>query len=97
MDRPAFFEQTDIVSWLILAYLYSNPDAKDTVDGVQQWWLNGTGANMDSRTVHDALQHLVELGWLASNTLQGTGAVYGLHRERRALLGKMLERAPEAR
>lgn len=93
MDRPAFLEQTDIVSWLILAYVHLNPDAKDTVEGVEQWWLNGVEASMDSRTVERALNHLVNMGWLVCSTHQGTRAVYGLKRDRRATLGKMLERA----
>ena len=97
MDRPAFSEQRDLVSWLILAYLYLNPDAKDTVDGVKQWWLNGSDASMDSRTVRDALDHLVKVGWLLSCTRPGTGAVYGLNRDRQATLGRMLERASTAR
>ena len=93
MDRPALLDQTDTVSWLILAYLHSNPDAKDTVDGVEQWWLNGVEVTTDSRTVEGALNHLVNMGWLVCTTRRGTRAVYGLNRDRRATLGKMLERA----
>lgn len=96
MDRPAFFEQTDTVSWLILAYLYLNPDAKDTVDGVEQWWLNGADVSMDSGTVESALNHLVKSGWLVSTTRQGTGVVYGLNRDRRTTLGTMFERPSRA-
>lgn len=97
MSRPAFSEQTDLVSWLILAYVYLNPDAKDTVDGVEQWWLNGAEASMDSKAVGDALDRLVKLGWLVCCTRPGTGAVYGLNRDRQATLGMMLERASEGR
>ena len=35
------FEHNDVVAWLILGYLFSHPDAKDTVDGVEKWWLKG--------------------------------------------------------
>jgi hypothetical protein len=97
MDRPTFSEQTDLVAWLILAYLYLNPDAKDTVDGVKQWWLNGIDATMESRKVQGALDHLVKLGWLVSCTRRGNGAVYALNKDRQATLGMMLERASEAR
>ena len=43
MDKPAWFDHNDVVAWLILGYLCSHPDAKDTVDGVEKWWLNGYG------------------------------------------------------
>ena len=43
MNRPAFFEHNDAVAWLILGYLCSHPDAKDTAEGVEKWWLNGQG------------------------------------------------------
>ena len=99
MDRPAFFEQTNVVSWFILAYLYSNPDAKDTVDGVERWWLKGIEASTDSNTVQGSLDHLVKLGWLVSNNRRGTGTVYGLRRLQPARTlggaGKSLPSLPE--
>ena len=97
MDRPAFVEHNDAVAWLILGYLYSNPDAKDTVDGVEKWWLNDMEINMDQRTVRGSLDHLVKLGWLVSYQRQGSGMVYGLNRERRERLRKFLEDTAEFR
>jgi len=90
MDRPALFEHNDAVAWLILGYLSSHPDAKDTVDGVEKWWLNDMDINMDARTVRDSLDHLVKLGWLVSYQRQGTGVVYALNRDRREKLRQFL-------
>ena len=90
MDRPALFEHNDAVSWLILGYLSSHPDAKDTVDGVEKWWLNDMDINMDARTVRGSLDHLVKLGWLVSYQRQGIGVVYGLNRDRREKLRQFL-------
>ena len=97
MDRPAFVEHTDAVAWLILGYLSCHPDAKDTVDGVEKWWLNAMEINMDARTVRGSLDHLVKLGWLVSYQRQGSGMVYGLNRERRERLRKFLEDTAELR
>jgi hypothetical protein len=94
MDRPDVSKQTEI-AWLILGYLSCYPDAKDTVEGIEHWWLNGIGVNLDSRTVQRSLDHLVKLGWLITSTRQGMGAVYGLNRSRRATLQEMLEQAPD--
>ena len=97
MDRPAFFEHNDALAWLILGYLSSHPDAKDTVDGVEKWWLNAMDINMDARTVRASLDHLVKLGWLVSYQRQGSGVVYGLNRDRREKLRKFLEDTAEFR
>ena len=97
MDRPAFLEHNDALAWLILGYLSSHPDAKDTVYGVEKWWLNAMYINMDARTVRGSLDHLVKLGWLVSYQRQGSGVVYGLNRDRREKLRKFLEGAADLR
>ena len=95
MDRSELFEHNDAVAWLILGYLSSHPDAKDTVDGVEKWWLNDMEINMDARTVRGSLDHLVKLGWLVSYQRQGTGMVYGLNRDRRERLRQFLQSTAE--
>jgi len=97
MDRPAFFEHNDALAWLILGYLSSHPDAKDTVDGVEKWWLNGMEISIDATAVRGSLDHLVKLGWLVSYQRQGSGVVYGLNRDRREKLRKFLEGAADLR
>jgi hypothetical protein len=91
MDRPGV-AHTD-VAWFILGYLSCCPDAKDTVEGVQQWWL-GSLAGIDAKTVRGALDELVKAGWLLSSERRGTGIVYGLNADRRQELRHIL---PEAR
>lgn len=91
MDRPAFFEHNDVIAWLILGYLYSNPEAKDTADGVEKWWLKDMEISMDPRTVQGCLDRLVKWGWLVSSNRQGIGIVYGLNGERRETLRHFLQ------
>ena len=95
MDRPAFFEHNNVVAWLILGYLYSNPDAKDTVDGVEKWWLKNMEISMDARTVQGCLDRLVKWGWLVSSERQGIGIVYGLNGDRREKLRHFLQTTVE--
>ena len=82
---------------MILGYLLSNPDAKDTVDGIEKWWLNSLEIDRDARTVRGSLDHLVKLGWLVAYQRQGSGVVYGLNRDRREKLRKFLESAADLR
>ena len=90
MDKSAFFEHGNAVAWLILGYLCSHPDAKDTVEGVGKWWLKNAEIRMDAKTVQGSLDHLVELGWLVSCERQGSGVVYALSADRREHLRQFL-------
>ena len=91
MNRPAFLEHNDAVAWLILGYLCSHPDAKDTAEGVEKWWLNGQEINVNASVVRGSLDYLVRLGWLVSSERQGSGMVYGLNGERRNKLRQFLQ------
>src|SRR5215467_130587 len=97
MDRPASFELNDVVAWVILGYLCSNPDAKDTVDGIEKWWLRGVKISTKPTTVRDSLDDLVKSGWLISSERQGTGTVYGLNKHRRETLQQFFQHRGELR
>jgi len=97
MAKLAWFDHSDAVAWLILGYLCSYPDAKDTVDGVEKWWLNDMDISMDARTVQNSLDHLVKLGWLVSRERQGSGVVYGLNEDRREKLLQFLQYTADLR
>jgi hypothetical protein len=97
MNKPLFVEEEDnnanydIAAWLILGYLCSHPDAKDTAEGVEKWWLNGKGTHVESKIVRAALAYLVKLGWLVSTERKGSGMVYGLNGDRRKKLRQFIE------
>ena len=93
MDKPASFEHRDI-AWLILSYLWRCPDAKDTVEGIQQWWITGLQGSTHARRVQRALDDLVKAGWLLSSERRGTGIVYGLNADRRQELRLILPPRP---
>lgn len=79
------------MAWLILGYLCSHPDAKDTAEGVEKWWLNGKGVDVDAKVVRGSLDYLVRLGWLVSSDRKGSGTVYGLSGDRRNKLRQFFE------
>lgn len=64
------FEQPDVIAAArgILAHLVEHPDAMDTVEGIQQWWLP-QDAEFARHAVDAALGKLVENGWIERNIL----------------------------
>lgn len=53
----------DILAHHITAYLAAHPDAADTVEGIQLWWLQNQG-RMSLVTIEHALSSLVAAGLL---------------------------------
>ena len=66
MNRPDFSEDNNVVAWLILGYLCSHPDAKDTAEGIGRWWLRGEGIEADRDVVRGSLAYLENRGWLTA-------------------------------
>lgn len=91
MNRPDFSEDNNVVAWLILGYLCSHPDAKDTAMGVGKWWLRAEGVDVEMKCVQGALDYLVERGWVTSAGGNAGLKVYGLKQTRKAALQRFLQ------
>jgi hypothetical protein len=92
MSRPDLSEDNNVVAWLILGYLCSPPDAKDTAESIGRWWLRREGIDADTDVVHAALDYLVERQWLISTKRYSGLMLYGLNQERRTVLRQFLQR-----
>jgi hypothetical protein len=91
MDGPDTWKENNIVAWVILGYLCSYPDAKDTEGGVRKWWLGSEGIDVDTDVVRDSLDYLVKWGWLTSTGGYAGLAVYGLNKSRHYALRGFLQ------
>ena len=91
MNRPDFSEDNNVVAWLILGYLCSHPDAKDTAIGVGKWWLRAEGVDAEMECVLGALDYLAERGWVTSTGGNAGLKVYGLNQARKAALQQFLQ------
>jgi hypothetical protein len=75
-------ERAHLLQKDILRYLVRHPDAKDTVDGIMQWWLSGAYLGLREDELTAALDELARKGWLTVATHGASATVYGLNRPR---------------
>jgi len=60
----------------ICNYLAAHPQAADTVDGVCQWWLEGSGVYPSRLEVFQALEKLVQSGIVRKSILGDGKEIY---------------------
>ena len=72
----------------ILRYLVRHPEAKDTLEGIAQWWLGGETRRRV--TVERALSLLLARGLILETRRKGLLPYYRLASERRATALRML-------
>ena len=94
MDRSTVPEGNNVVAWVILGYLCSHPEAKDTAAGIGKWWLRTEGIEADMDRVRGALDYLVQWGWLTATGSYSGRTVYGLNKERQPFLQHFLQGRP---
>jgi hypothetical protein len=67
----------------ILKYLIERPLAKDTAEGIVQWWLPDFLPSPPEIAVQRALDALVQQGWVVVTKKSPTMTLYGLKESRR--------------
>jgi hypothetical protein len=80
----------------ILLYVVENPDAKDTLDGIDEVWLSHKDAHHGKSKVRDALEFLAETKhWLSKNKAGASVTLYGLNKDRLSEIKTFLKQAGE--
>jgi hypothetical protein len=65
----------------VMNYFASHPDAKDTADGIGEWW-RPTSTAWSTRDVRTALEFLASLGWVTVRHVGDHVRLYGVNAER---------------
>ena len=66
----------------ILTYLIRHPEAKDTVEGIMQWWLTAAHSLTSASDVRTVLDHFEDRKWVIVSGSGPANRVYGLDRAR---------------
>ena len=88
-------EQTDKareVSYYILAYLYENPEAGDTFDGIVEWWLLRQRIKFETRNVSAAVTKLVSDGLIVEHEGSDARIFYRVNRTKEQDVKSLLMR-----
>lgn len=56
----------------ICLYLMRNPEAKDTVQGIRQWWIPHGEERFSGEEVQSALELMATRAWMKKSRLAGT-------------------------
>ena len=70
---------TKDISEAILEYLYSHPEASDTLMGIAEWWLFDRAINHEVKTVRAALSKLLKDNWIIEIKSNNSEARYRLN------------------
>lgn len=63
----------------ILRYVVAHPNAKDTIDGIQKWWLPKNIKPEGKRKTEEALNFLAAKGWLNARSSPQAETIYSLN------------------
>jgi hypothetical protein len=63
----------------ILRYLLAHPRAKDTIDGIEKWWLPKSTSPEKKRRIEETLNWLAVKGWLIARSSPQSDTIYSLN------------------
>ena len=75
----------------ILTYLLEHADAKDTVQGVVQWWFSDRSQGAPVADVDAALLELARKGFVTVSGREQANRIYGLDKQRVEEIRRFLE------
>ncbi len=72
-------EERERIELEILAYLYEHPQARDTVEGIAEWWISGRIVRKLSREVKKAIADLVKKGFVIERQISDSRYFYHIN------------------
>jgi len=89
LDKYLCFSDKARIAYEILAYLMDHPDARDTLDGIVQWWLPEREFRYRVTSVKEAIEELLKDGWVTARKGQDSRTYYRINEEKRTEIEKL--------
>ena len=89
-EEPETAEAWDVARQ-ILRYLEQYPEAKDTADGIAQWWLRREGSERSRRDVERAVTWLCSQGLSLETRRLGVPPYYQRNPQQREAIAELLK------
>jgi hypothetical protein len=90
-EQPRSAEER--IALRILAYLEEHPQAKDTIEGIWQWWLAGEGGKLRIAELERALSDLLAKKLIVSTQGKGLPQCYAVNPAKLEEISKILRDA----
>jgi hypothetical protein len=81
----------------ILAYLAERPDARDTLEGIIQWWLLDRKIRYQVDAVKESLNELVAQGLIMEKRRGSHPTLYGINKRRKKTIIALCKQQQENR
>ena len=63
----------------VLRYVIAHPRAKDTIKGIEKWWLSKSTSGEGKRKLEETCKLLVTKGWLIARCSPQSETIYSLN------------------
>ena len=83
------------VGYQILTYLFENPEAQDTLEGIVEWWLLGRAIKFETARVKEALSELGSKGLILEKKGSDSQTHYRINQAIHQKIQKLLDRKNE--
>jgi hypothetical protein len=78
----------------ILRYVVDHPRAKDTIEGIEKWWLSKSIGQEGKRKIEESLDLLVSKGWLIGRCSPQSKRIYSLNENSLPEIREFLNEGP---
>jgi hypothetical protein len=92
MAQDLLIKDKELTRNTILAYLIEHPDARDTLEGILQWWLLHLTINYQMSKVQEAINELVAKGYLIENVGSDRCKSYQINKNRLEEISAVMKR-----
>lgn len=92
-NNPEKLPRDEVVVW-ILCYVVAHPRAKDTISGIEKWWLSKSISPEGKRRIEESLKLLVSKGWLVARSSPRAETIYSLNEKSLPEITEFLSEGP---